>query len=194
MAEMNEQKKSPEKPGVGFVLYLTVAMIFALVIALVFVSPPENDGDKPPVQSFGGGPQSTGYAAPDFVQRSIGGQKVSLSDYRGSLVVINFWATWCGPCKVEYPVLQKRSRDYRDKGVQFIGIAHQDKEKNVLRFVNSHGAEYPMVIDYNGRIARDYEVTGIPWTVIVDADGMVSTVFTGLFSEDKFRSVLNSVL
>jgi cytochrome c biogenesis protein CcmG/thiol:disulfide interchange protein DsbE len=123
--------------------------------------------------THGASPPTTGVPAPAFSLRRLNGTgTLRLSSLRGKAVVLNFWASWCGPCKAEAPVLEKLWRQYRDKGVVFVGIDSNDASSDARRFVAAHGITYPVVSDANGLVAANrYDIAELPVTYFVDRHG-----------------------
>ena len=109
--------------------------------------------------------------APGFSLVDLNGQTVSLESLRGTPVVLNFWSTWCGPCKAEHPLFQGAARQH--PGVQFLGVVYSDETEKVRRYVGSQGSEYPNLIDPGSRTAIDYGVTGVPETYFIDRSGTI---------------------
>lgn len=113
-------------------------------------------------------------SAPAFVLERLDGKgELSLASLRGQAVVLNFWASWCGPCKDEAPVLQAAYERWGDRGVAFVGIDVQDFRGDARAFVERYGITYPNVFDGKGSTVGRYGVTGFPETYFVDASGKV---------------------
>ncbi|MBI3182055.1 MAG: TlpA family protein disulfide reductase [Myxococcales bacterium] len=114
-----------------------------------------------------------GQPAPTFTLRRLdNGEPVSFDKLKGNPLVLNFWATWCGPCRQEHPVLEWAAGRFGDK-VQFYGVVFEDSEENARRFIAEHGARYPQLIDPTSTMAVDYGVTGVPETYFIDRDGII---------------------
>ncbi|RKH36609.1 TlpA family protein disulfide reductase [Corallococcus sicarius] len=114
-----------------------------------------------------------GTAAPPFVLKSLdGGEDVKLADLKGRPMVLNFWASWCGPCKYEHPVLEWGAREMGSQAV-FMGVVFEDTEENARDFLRRMGASFPQLMDERSRMAVDYGVAGVPETYFIDAEGII---------------------
>lgn len=135
-----------------------------------------------------------GKVAPGFALRDVStGQTVDLAQFRGKPVVLNFWATWCGPCWEEHPVLVANARMLQP-GVQFLGVVFQDEEKKILTFLDQRGSSYPTVVDDRGKTAIAYGVGGIPETYFIDAEGVIRAKYNGPMSADILQANLRKVM
>jgi len=117
-----------------------------------------------------------GGEAPDFVLKSLSGENVRLSEFRGQVVLINFWASWAGPSRMEMPRLEKISATYRGSGFVLIGVNMDDTEASATNFANAYGITYPLLLDLHKEVVRRYEVETVPVTVLVDRGGNVRFV------------------
>ena len=115
--------------------------------------------------------RGSGDPAPDFELTSLKGEPLVLSAMRGKIVVLNFWASWCAPCRFEMPFFEKMSQEWLDKDIVFIGVSVFDEEEKAREFADKVGVTYPLGIDITGQVARDFRVTGLPTTYIIDRDG-----------------------
>ena len=119
-------------------------------------------------------PPTIGGPAPNFVATRLdGGGSFALSSVRGKPVVINFWASWCEPCKTEAAELEKQWQHFRGKGVVFIGIDYNDARSDARRFVARHGVTYTTVVDRSGTIGDRYGLSGVPETYFIDRKGRI---------------------
>jgi cytochrome c biogenesis protein CcmG/thiol:disulfide interchange protein DsbE len=139
------------------------------------------------------GPVSSG-AAPDFTLTSFNGETVRLSDLRGQVVVVNFWASWCPPCREEAAYLESTWREYEGRGVVFLGVDWVDTEAEALAYIAEFGITYLNGPDLGTRIAQAYRIRGVPETFFIDRNGQVRWVKIGpLFPpelEDKIEELL----
>ena len=114
------------------------------------------------------------FIAPSFELLSLSGGKVRLTDYRGKVVFINFWATWCGTCKVEMPSMEKLYQQFKGRGFEMLTIS-VDKDPSVVRpFIDQYNLTFPVLLDPNSDVAKTvYKTTGVPETFIVRQDGVI---------------------
>ena len=117
--------------------------------------------------------------APEFRLPRFDGGVLALADLRGRYVLVNFWASWCIPCKDEAPLLERAWNEYRDRGLVVVGINIQDLETGARKFLAQTGATYPNVRDRDNRVNRAYGVTGVPETFFIDRQGRVVRKFPG---------------
>jgi thiol-disulfide isomerase/thioredoxin len=119
-------------------------------------------------------------SAPDLTLRTIEGQEVTLSGLRGKVVLLDFWATWCGPCKESIPHLVQLYRSYQDKGFELIGMSmdKMGEVEMVRRFVKSMDLPYPIIMTPD-EVTRSYKITGIPTTILIDKEGKVREKIVG---------------
>lgn len=138
--------------------------------------------------------QPTSGPAPDFTLTTLSGDTLKLSDFRGSVVVVNFWASWCAPCRIEAPELQAAYDAYKDRGVVFIGVAWSDLEKPAREYLLQYGITYINGLDLGTRISELYAITGVPETFIVDANGNVVQFFYAQLTRDQLGSAIDRAL
>jgi len=154
-----------------------ISIVFGLgllaLLAFAFFSP-------------GGGRPVQGDSAPDFSLVLFDGSEVSLSNLRGQVVVLNFWASWCDPCRQEASDLQKVWEMYEGKGVVFLGLSYKNAEEDSRAFVKELGITYRNgADDPRGKISRAYGVTAVPETFVIDAEGKVAWVYIGEVQADE---------
>jgi thiol-disulfide isomerase/thioredoxin len=138
-------------------------------------------------------------AAPEFGGTLLGdGARFSSTELAGDIAVLNFWGSWCPPCRVETPEFQEVYADVRDDGVSFLGLnVKESSEQFALAFVESEGIEFPSLYDPRGEVAlafRDYPANAIPSTIVLDREGRVAAVYTGEVSQEDLRAVLDRLL
>jgi thiol-disulfide isomerase/thioredoxin len=143
-------------------------------------------------------PEGERAAAPDFAGTLLGGGDFASTDLAGEIAVLNFWGSWCPPCRVETPQFQEVYADVRDQGVAFLGLnVKETSEQFAQAFVDSEGIEFPSLYDPRGEVAlafRDYPANAIPSTIVLDRVGRVAAVYTGEVSQDDLRAVLDRLM
>jgi len=138
-----------------------------------------------------------GFLAPDFTLDTLDGGKVTLSDLRGKIVVVNFWATWCLPCREETPALEKAYEQYKDSGMVILGLnlTNQDVVSEVESFVQEFELSYPILLDRDGSVGYLYQIKGLPTTFFINREGIIRTVLVGgPMSETFIRSKIEALL
>ena len=127
--------------------------------------------------------------APDFTVKDLKGREISLSNYSGKVVFLNFWATWCGPCKAEIPDLIQAYKQYKDKGMEIIGISvDRISPKSVLKFAEKYKINYPIIMGTE-KILNDYDPGPyIPTTIIVDQEGKIRHRHIGYMNKETLKS------
>jgi peroxiredoxin len=138
-----------------------------------------------------------GFFAPDFTLDTLQGETIRLSDLRGRIVVINFWASWCPPCRAETPALQQAYQQYKDAGVVILGVnlTDQDSLSDVKSFVQEFGLTYPILLDRDGSTSLRYRIQGLPSTYFLNRAGVIRTVVVGgPMSETFIASKIEALL
>ena len=122
------------------------------------------------------------------------GTALTLEELRGQVVMVDFWASWCPPCRAEAPTLARVYREYQGKGVEFVGVAIWDSAEDAQAYMQQFGVTYPSGLDPKGRMAMDYGVTGIPEKYFISRDGTVVKKFNGPMDEARLKQVLDELL
>ncbi|USQ82825.1 TlpA family protein disulfide reductase [Streptomyces phaeoluteigriseus] len=139
-------------------------------------------------------------AAPDLSGKTIDGKQLDIASYKGKIVVLNVWGSWCAPCRAEAPNFQKVSTDLKARGVQFVGINTRDTStSNALAFEKEQGVTYPSLYDPTGRLMLRFEKgtlnpQAIPSTLVLDRDGRIAARSLAALSEEKLRAMIDPVL
>ena len=122
-----------------------------------------------------------GFAAPDFTLDTLDGGTVTLSELRGRAVLLNFWASWCLPCRTEMPAIERVHQRLNDQGLAVIGlnVTSQDTEAAARAFAQEYGLTFPIALDREGRASAQYDLMGLPSTYFIDRDGVVREVIVG---------------
>jgi len=147
--------------------------------------------------SFGNNPREVpsvleGTPAPSFKLTTLQGEEVSLEALRGRPVVLNFWSTWCGPCKYEHPHLQAAARSY--PGATFLGVVYSDTPDKAARYLQRAGTTYQHLVDPDGRAAIDYGVAGVPETFFIAPDGTIAYKAVGPVNQSMIATQLAPLL
>lgn len=122
-----------------------------------------------------------GFVAPDFVLTNSLGEEIQLSELRGAPVVINFWASWCAPCRAEMPAIQEIADRYQDQGLTVLGInaTAGDSFTKAVDFIAINRLKFPILFDYDNTVNSAYQVRSLPTTFFVDAEGMIDDIVIG---------------
>ena len=170
--ETPDTPSAKKRSNVATIVSVATGLGLLVLLAFAFFSP------------SGGRPQQ-GDPAPDFSLALFDGSEMYLSDLRGQVVVLNFWSSWCGPCREEAPDLQKIWEIYEDKGVAVLGVSYKDAEDASRAFVEEFGLTYPNGADLKGKVSRAYGITGVPETFVIDAEGKVAWFYMGQVTADE---------
>lgn len=131
--------------------------------------------------------------APDFTLTSLAGRTLSLHDLRGHYVLLDFWATWCGPCRMEMPRLDDLQRKYAGRGLEVVGVNSGEAPKRVRRFIEQKGTSYTILLDPDNQVSHLYNARYIPTLVVIDPNGDVRFYDSGAYSENYLEAVLKYV-
>ncbi|MCZ3385694.1 MAG: TlpA family protein disulfide reductase [Actinomycetia bacterium] len=136
-------------------------------------------------------------AAPEIAGQTLTGAELALSDFAGEVVVLNLWASWCGPCRAEAPALQEVYTDSRSQGVMFVGINSKDQEAAAAAFESNFGITYPSLVDATGELQLAFydsvPASSIPWTLVIDRDGLIAARVLGPSTYSALSDLVNEV-
>jgi len=131
---------------------------------------------------------------PEFSLALMGGGKLSRAEVQGKPVLVNFFASWCLPCREEMPAIEKLSKEYRGKEVVFFGVAVDDTETKMKEFVSRYGVTFPVGLDDGGAVQKAFGVYGLPTTFFIDRQGQVRYFHAGAVNEQLMRHELDKLL
>ena len=134
--------------------------------------------------------------APDFTLRSVDGPNLRLQEQRGRVVLVNFWATWCGPCRQEMPHLNRLYEKYRSSGFVLLGVNVDDDQRNAVGVASKLGLTFPVLLDTDKKVSQLYDLSAMPATVLIDKDGRVKYLHRGYQSgyEDTYDKQIREML
>lgn len=137
-----------------------------------------------------------GDKAPDFTLKAMSGKNLKLAEQRGQIIVLNFWASWCGPCRKEMPVLQKFYEKYQDLGVSVWGVNVEQENQAGRDFLADLNLSFPILFDDSNTISADYQVEAMPTTVILDRNGVIRYTFKGYRDgyEKKYAKAIKTLI
>ncbi len=164
-----------------------------LVLALLAAYRPGDSGSLSTSHSAhaAGGPAIE--PAPDYTFTTFEGERLGPSELVGKAVVLNFWASWCTPCRAEMPYFETTYQTFRERGVVFVGLAVQDDPASAQAFLKELGITYPAGLDEGNEITVRYQVSGLPTTIFIDRDGNVARRWTGAISEKQLVDVVAQI-
>ena len=148
------------------------------------------------IRAVGLQPLKEGTEAVEFELESLAGGMQKLSAYKGKVVFLNFWATWCGPCRFEMPSMQELYTRYKDDGLEIVAVNLQEDKKSVQKFVDEMGLSFTVLLDKNGRVGAMYGARSIPTSYIIDRNGYViaGTIGTREWNTSKYFNFFERLL
>lgn len=218
---MSKQAQAPKPAAEGDHTTWKVFTVAGIILAVIFAwqaikgtapaSPPQSpqvaaatstvSSDSPapmgPVTADGGMTKSGKQRPPNFwLPDLFSGKQIKLSDYRGKVVIVDFWATWCGPCRMELPDFVKLHQKYKSKGFSMIGVSlDQGSVDSVKNFVTQWKMSYPVVMDHTGEVSSAYGgIRSIPTSLLIGKDGTVREAFVGYRPQDVFEDAIKKAL
>ncbi len=134
--------------------------------------------------------------APDFTLKSLSGKNLKLSEMAGNVVLINFWASWCGPCREEMPLLNRLHNKYRPLGFTVLGVNVEEQSDMARGFLKDFPVDFPILLDNKNQVSKLYQVVAMPTTVVVDRDGKMRFLHKGYKNGDekKYRDMVKQLI
>ena len=132
----------------------------------------------------------------EFSLKTLTGETQSLSSFQGKVVFLNFWATWCGPCRIEMPSMEALYDRYKEKGLEILAVNCGEGQRDVLTFMRDNGLSFPALLDGDGRVSNSYGIQAIPTSFIIDREGKIVSRLVGSIDWDtpKIHAVIESLL
>jgi thiol-disulfide isomerase/thioredoxin len=184
------------------VVVLAASVLAAAALVAVLLTGWASGGNNG-VTDVAGNPSAVLYSAghrplvPDFTATTLAGSRLSFSSYRGQVVVVNFWGSWCAPCRAEAPALALTAEQYRPAGVAFLGVDVRDTTASALAFTHDFGMTYPSVSDADSVITLDFTavvpIAGTPTTLVVDRTGHIAGAVFGTATHQELTDILAEV-
>ena len=175
------------------ILAVGVPLLIFVVALIIGMLQSGRDGGRPGVNDTLGEVDVTTDAHSDFQITTLDGRELRLSDLRGSIVMVDFWSSWCPPCRAEASVLAEAYQRWSEIGVEFVGISIWDNEEDVNDFIKRHNITYPNGIDEDGSIAVEFGVKGIPEKFFVDSRGKIVRKINGPNTSQSLDAVLTQM-
>ncbi len=170
---------APRKPAFAWIVVGGLAVAALAALAAWHLASPKRTG-----------PVATGDTAPAFTRDALDGRHVSLADYRGRVVLVDFWATWCGPCHLQADILAPLYAEYRTRGVEFLSVSVGEDVATVRDFITKSPSPYPVLVDPEDELTPTYGIVALPTVLIVDKAGKVSYFNFGISDADTLRKAL----
>jgi len=183
---------TPDRRPLRALALIAIVAIAAIALFVLFVPLGSTDPDSDSVVV--GGHPLLDKPAPDIDLLTIDGERVALSELRGQPVLINFWATWCPPCREEFPLMVDAYAEHADDGLEILGILHDDFADGAREFAADMSADWPILEDPGDNVYNDYFVPALPTSYFVDGEGIVRAFSLGGFTEAGLASQLETIL
>lgn len=183
--KQQQRQRSQRYTLIGISLF-TVGIM--LLIWMAFQSGGQTTVQTTPEQMAQGQP------APNFISPALSGGEIGLTDYVGDVVVVNFWATWCPPCKAEMPGINAFYEKHQADGLVVLAVNAKESESLVRPFIESNNFTFPVLLDPAGSVVNQYQVRSFPTTIIIDRDGVVRHIQVGMISEEELERITAPLL
>jgi cytochrome c biogenesis protein CcmG/thiol:disulfide interchange protein DsbE len=173
-------------------LYVSAVLAVLLISGGAWILFRGMKGSSPNARSAA--PTPLAEAAPEFTLQTLDGQSVRLSDYRGQVVLLNTWATWCPPCRAEMPDLEAYYRQHGRDGFVVLAVNNQESPGTVAAFLGEHDFTFPILLDPEGVVIREYGVLGLPTSFFIDRDGTMRGVWSGQLTPARLKELVDPLL
>lgn len=167
-------------------LVIRILILALIIAALIYTLYMTFSKDKKEVISIGD-------EAPNFILKDNNGREFQLSDYKGKGVFLNFWATYCEPCKQEMPYMNNVFSEYQALGVEILAINSGEGKLIVDKFIDKYGLDFPVLYDHEGTVTSLYDFISLPTTFLIDENGKIVDVITGTLSEESIRTSMDKI-
>ena len=189
----NHRHKKPSLPSYGLVILGVGMLLVGVMIGLYGLPAILKDREA---ENSGGSvvPARVNYEAPELALEDLSGQKASLVDYRGQVILVNNWATWCPPCKEEMPTLQEYYERHKDQGFVLIAVEAGESPEEVSRFAHEYGLTFPIWLDPQKDSVRAFKNYNLPNSYVIDRSGIVRLAWTGTISLSNLEKHITPLL
>lgn len=174
----------------GLLVGLALGVLYFFGVPRAEAPAAVQDGEQAPAQAPA---PVVGAPAPDFSLETPDGETYRLSDFRGQVVLLNFWATWCAPCRIEMPAIQARYEGLRDQGFAVLAVDFDEPADLVRAFGEELGLTFPLLLDPGARIQQTYRIRGYPTTFFVDREGVIQIQHIGVMTEGQLDGYLEEM-
>lgn len=184
------------------ILTIAILVLVALIVVINFWKPSLFEGVKKTdvaattIAVGKSGSVKEGFQAPDFELTTLDGKKVKLSDYRGQKVILNFWASWCPPCKAEMPHMQKFYEKNKDNNITILAVNLTSLDKGseaVQTFIKKNKLTFPVLLDEKGEVGKTYQAVAIPTSYIIDQKGIIRKKMISPMDEDMMKNFMDNI-
>ena len=170
-----------------------IIFLFIVIFGLFWILFSRSASKQPPIPTYA---SAVGFHAPAFSLETMTGETISLTDYSGTPVILNFWASWCPPCRAEMPALQAVYADYQSKvGILAINASNQDSLPGAREIQSTFLLTFPILMDYSGSIQEIYSISSLPTTFFIDSEGIIDRIeIGGPLTESTLRIWIEKIL
>jgi peroxiredoxin len=176
---------------------IIIIFIFALLVGgAIYTAQKDNKQERNTAPAENNSGLNEGSKAPDFTLKTLDGQETSLKDYRGKKVILNFWATWCPPCKAEIPEMQRFYKEYHSKNVEILAVNlaySETKPEKINDFVKDYGITFPILLDEKNTIGKQFRAVSIPTSYFIDEKGTIKKLHVGPMDYEFIKKEVNEM-